>query len=149
MIAHQGGPFWAHKDKGAWTIPKGEFPEGEVALDAAAREFEEEIGQAVPTATLMPLGQHKMSSAKVIHIWATESDMNVDTIRSNTFEIEWPPKSGTMESFPECDRAGWFTIPRARVKLTKSQVVFLDRLEELLGMSGGQDPGYPTQTSLF
>lgn len=149
MIAHQGGPFWAHKDKGAWTIPKGEFPEEEAALDAAAREFEEEIGQTVPTAALVPLGQHKITSGKIIHIWTAEFDMNVDTIHSNTFEIEWPPKSGTMESFPECDRANWFTIPKARMKITKGQVIFLDRLEELLGVPSNREPERPTQTSLF
>lgn len=129
LLAHPGGPLWARKDAGAWTIPKGQFTDSELPLDAAKREFEEEMGSA-PTGAFEPLGSIRQPSGKVIHVWAAQSDFDVSTVRSNLFELEWPPKSGQVAEFPEIDRAGWFSLDEARVKIIKGQVAFLDRLVE-------------------
>jgi predicted NUDIX family NTP pyrophosphohydrolase len=132
LVVHPGGPFWAKKDEGAWSIPKGEYDLGKEPLEVAEREFEEELGQPPPVGARWDLGELDQSSAKRVHAWATESNLDVEDIVSNTFEIEWPPKSGTMVSFPEVDRAAWFSIREARIKLHPGQVAFLDRLKEAL-----------------
>ena len=131
LLAHPGGPLWARKDYGAWTLPKGQFTDGELPLDAAQREFEEEMGSK-PRGTFVSLGTLKQPSGKVIHAWAAESDFDVATVNSNLFSMEWPPKSGKMAEFPEVDRAGWFSIEEARLKILKGQAPFLERLIELL-----------------
>lgn len=127
FLAHPGGPFWAKKDLGAWSIPKGEFVEGEQPLDAARREFAEEIGQTV-NGDFIALTPVKQPSRKVVHAFALEADVDADHIRSNTFETEWPPRSGRMQSFPEVDRAAWFSLDEARERLQKGQVPILDEL---------------------
>ena len=128
LIAHMGGPFWMRKDEGAWSIPKGEYEPGEDPLDTAIREFEEELGSAPPPAPYRPLGSLRQSGGKLVTIWAVEADFDASTAVSNTFEIEWPPGSGRLQSFPEVDRAGWFALEAARTKLVKGQTPFLDRL---------------------
>jgi predicted NUDIX family NTP pyrophosphohydrolase len=128
LLVHPGGPFWAKKDDGAWSLPKGEYEVGEEPLTVAEREFEEELGHPPPSGARRDLGELDQSSAKRVHAWAIEGDLDADHTVSNTFEIEWPPKSGAMVSFPEVDRAGWFTLPEARIKLLSGQVEFLDRL---------------------
>lgn len=131
LLAHPGGPLWARKDAGAWTLPKGQFTDDEAPLDAAKREFEEEMGSK-PSGDFQPLGTLKQPSGKIIHAWAAESDFDVTTVKSNLFSMEWPPKSGRMGDFPEVDRAGWFSIDEARLKILKGQSPFLDRLLALL-----------------
>ena len=128
LLVHPGGPVWAKKDDGAWALPKGENEVGEGPLTVAEREFEEELGQPPPSGTRRDLGELDQSSAKRVHAWAIEGDLDADHIVSNTFEIEWPPKSGAVVNFPEVDRAGWFTLSEARIKLLSGQVGFLDRL---------------------
>lgn len=134
LLAHPGGPFWKHKDLGAWTIPKGEIAEGEEAFDAARREFTEETGltAAGPGLPLTPLRQ---PSRKTIHAWAVEGDCDAAALRSNLFTMEWPPRSGKHEEFPEIDCAAWFTIPEAKAKILKGQARFLSELESLLARS--------------
>jgi len=131
LLAHPGGPLWSRKDYGAWTLPKGQFTDGELPLDAARREFEEEMG-AAPSGNFQSLGTLKQPSGKVIHAWAVESDFDAARVTSNLFSMEWPPKSGRMAEFPEVDRAGWFSIEEARQKILKGQAPFLDRLLALL-----------------
>lgn len=131
LLAHPGGPLWARKDAGAWTLPKGQFTDGEAPLDAARREFEEEMGSK-PVGEFQPLGTLKQPSGKIIHAWAAESEFDVTTVNSNLFSMEWPPKSGRMGEFPEIDRAAWFSIDEARRKILKGQAPFLDRLLALL-----------------
>jgi predicted NUDIX family NTP pyrophosphohydrolase len=128
LLAHMGGPFWMKKDEAAWSIPKGEYQPGDDPLAAARREFEEELGSAPPVAEYRALGSLAAPGGKVITIWAVEGDFDASTAVSNTFEIEWPPRSGKLMSFPEIDRAAWFTLDVARSKLVKSQGPFLDRL---------------------
>jgi predicted NUDIX family NTP pyrophosphohydrolase len=132
LIGHMGGPFWAKKDAGAWSIPKGEYGPGEDAFAVALREFEEELGTAVPAADFVPLGELRTTSSKVLTVWAAEGDLDAATAVSNTFELEWPPRSGRVQEFPEIDRAAWFALDEARTKLVKGQVPFLDRLVEAL-----------------
>ncbi len=132
LLGHMGGPFWARKDDGAWSIPKGEYGPGEEPLDVARREFEEELGSPVPAADLVPLGELR-GSGKVLTMWAAEGDLDAAACRSNTFELEWPPRSGRVQEFPEIDRAAWFPLDGARPKLVKGQVPFLDRLLGLVG----------------
>jgi predicted NUDIX family NTP pyrophosphohydrolase len=127
LIGHMGGPFWARKDDGAWSIPKGEYGEGEEPESVARREFEEELGSPVPAADLAPLGEVK-ASGKVLIVWAAEGDLDAQACTSNTFELEWPPRSGRVQEFPEIDRAAWVPVDVARTKLVKGQVPFLDRL---------------------
>jgi predicted NUDIX family NTP pyrophosphohydrolase len=131
LLAHPGGPLWAKRDLGAWTIPKGQFGDDEQPLDAARREFEEEMGSA-PAGEFVSLGTIKQPSGKVVHAFAAESDFDVATVNSNLFSMEWPPKSGGHADFPEVDRAGWFSIAEARRKILKGQAPFLDRLLALL-----------------
>ncbi|MGX5657110.1 NUDIX domain-containing protein [Geodermatophilus nigrescens] len=131
LLGHMGGPFWARKDDGAWSIPKGEHGDDEEPLAAARREFEEELGSPVPAATLIPLGELRAGS-KLLTVWAGEGDLDAGAIVSGTFELEWPPRSGRVQHFPEVDRAAWFGLDEARVKLVKGQVPYLDRLAALL-----------------
>jgi predicted NUDIX family NTP pyrophosphohydrolase len=133
LIGHMGGPFWARKDERAWSIPKGEYGEGEVPLAVARREFEEELGSPVPAAELVPLGEVRQSGGKRLTVWAAEGDLDAAACRSNTFELEWPPRSGRVQEFPEIDRAAWVGLDEARAKLVAGQVAFLDRLLEQLG----------------
>jgi predicted NUDIX family NTP pyrophosphohydrolase len=127
LLVHPGGPYWARKDLGAWTVPKGEVDPGEDLLCAAHREFQEELGSAV-AGDATPLGVVRMSSGKQVHAWALRADFDPAALRSNRFEIEFPPGSGAMRSFPEVDRAAWFSVAEARRRLLAAQVPFLDRL---------------------
>jgi predicted NUDIX family NTP pyrophosphohydrolase len=130
LLVHPGGPFWVRKDAGAWSIPKGEYEPGEDPLDAARREFEEELGVAPPDGPARDLGDIRQRSGKIVHGWALEGDLDAGTITSNTFELEWPPRSGKLIDVPEVDRAEWFTLERAREALNPAQVALLDRLVE-------------------
>ena len=132
LIGHMGGPFWAKKDAGGWSIPKGEYGEGEDPFSVAQREFEEELGSPVPASEFVELGAVK-ASGKVLTIWAAEGDLDADASTSNTFLLEWPPRSGRMQQFPEIDRAAWVGVEAARKKLVKGQLPFLDRLLAALG----------------
>jgi predicted NUDIX family NTP pyrophosphohydrolase len=127
LLVHPGGPFWAKKDEGAWSIPKGEIDEGEDALAAARREVREEIG-ASPDGAFIPLTPVRQPGGKVVHAWAIDGDVDAATITSNTFEMEWPPRSGRQHTFPEVDRAAWFTISEARSKILRGQLPLLDAL---------------------
>ena len=130
LLGHMGGPFWARKDDGAWSIPKGEYAEGEDPLVAARREFAEEFGSPVPAGELVALGDLR-AGGKVLTVWAAEGDLDAAAIRSNTFPLEWPPRSGRVQEFPEVDRAAWFGVDEARTKLVKGQVPYLQRLLDL------------------
>ena len=132
LLAHQGGPLWVKKDIGHWTIPKGEVEPGEELVAVARREFAEETGREAPDDPLLELGQITQKSGKLVLGWAVEGDLDPSTAVSNTFEMEWPPRSGKRQEFPEIDRAGWFPLAQARVKLIEAQTAFLDRLEERL-----------------
>jgi Predicted NTP pyrophosphohydrolase len=132
LLAHPGGPYWAKKDAGAWTIPKGEIAEDEEPLAAARREFEEETGARVEGEPL-PLTPRRQPGGKLVHAWAMRGDLDPAAVRSITFTMEWPPRSGRQQAFPEVDRAGWFGLPDARGKILKGQAPFLDELERLLG----------------
>ena len=131
LLVHPGGPFWAKKDLGAWSIPKGEFEDGDDPLETAKREFLEETGSPV-SGPFAPLSPRKQKSGKLVHAWAVEGDLEASTIVSNTFSMEWPPRSGKQQEFPEVDRGEWFTMPAAREKLQEGQIGFLDDLELLL-----------------
>ncbi|WP_342712745.1 NUDIX domain-containing protein [Bradyrhizobium sp. B124] len=131
LLGHPGGPFWKKKDLGAWTIPKGLIAFGEPPLEAAKREFAEGTGYT-PRGAFVSLGDAKQPGGRTVHVWAAEDDWNPDELRSNPFEVEWPPRSGRQQSFPELDRAGWFGMPQAGDKILKGQAVFLDRLSEAL-----------------
>jgi predicted NUDIX family NTP pyrophosphohydrolase len=132
LLVHPGGPFWARRDAGAWSVPKGEYEDADDPLAAARREFEEETGTALETGELLELGDVKQKNGKVVSAWAAEGDLDPDAVHSNTFTMEWPPRSGRTAEFPEIDRAGWFGIDEAREKLNPAQAEFLDRLLELL-----------------
>ena len=136
LIAHPGGPFWARKDDGAWSIPKGEYADDEDPWAAAQREFEEEVGSAAPVGPRIDLAPVKQSGGKVVTAYAVRADLDVTHARSNTFELEWPRGSGQMRTFPEVDRLEWFTVARARVKLLKGQVALLDQLMAAPGLAG-------------
>jgi predicted NUDIX family NTP pyrophosphohydrolase len=131
LLVHPGGPFWARRDLGAWSIPKGEFDANEEPADAARREFAEELGVDL-TGEVQPLGEIRQKGGKRVVGFVVEGDLDVAAIRSNTFEIEWPPRSGRMQSFPEIDRAEWFDLDAARKKMIPGQLPFLDRLEMLI-----------------
>jgi predicted NUDIX family NTP pyrophosphohydrolase len=128
LLGHMGGPYWARKNEGAWTIPKGEVEPGEDPLAVAHREFEEEIGTPVPAGSVIDLGEIRQAGGKTVQAWAIEADLDVSTIVSNTFELEWPPGSGRMKTFPEIDRAAWFDLESARSLIVKGQRPLLDRL---------------------
>lgn len=160
MLVHPGGPFWAKKDDGAWSVPKGEIDVDEDMLDAARREFAEETGSELPAGELIDLGEVRISTGKIIHAWAMEHDFDVTTLKSNIFEMAWPPKSGQTQTFPEIDKAAWFAIAEAPAKLHTGQAVFVERLAERLGVNlslitthaitaASNDESKPQQTSLF
>lgn len=128
FLVHPGGPFWATKDAGAWSIPKGEFEAGEDPLEAAKREFKEETGFAVE-GNFIELTPVKQPGGKVVYAWAVMGDCEAESIKSNTFSLEWPPRSGKRKEFPEVDRAGWFTPEVAREKILKGQLNFLEELK--------------------
>ena len=131
FLAHPGGPFWAKRDQGSWTVPKGEVDEDEDTLEAAQREFREETGTCVH-GSFIELSPVRQPSGKVIHAWAVEGDIDAAAIMSNTFSIEWPPKSGETREFPEIDRAGWFTLSEAREKLLPGQLPLIDQLTRVV-----------------
>jgi len=134
LLVHPGGPFWVKKDFGAWSIPKGEVADVEDEFQAAKREFEEEIG-IEPRGEFVPLGTVTQKSGKVVHAWAFKGDFDTRKIRSSTFEMEWPPRSGEMREFPEVDRAEWFGIKEAKQKINPEQTEFIKRLEEIIKRS--------------
>jgi predicted NUDIX family NTP pyrophosphohydrolase len=151
LLAHNGGPFHAKKDLGSWTIPKGLYEENESPQQAARREFEEEIGQPAPEGELIELGQIEQKNNKSVLAWAVEGDLDANNIKSNSFEMEWPPKSGKIQEFPEVDRAAWFSLPEAAVKLIPAQAEFLQRLAQKLDVPFEAEaiPEPPKQNSLF
>jgi predicted NUDIX family NTP pyrophosphohydrolase len=128
LLIHPGGPFWTHKDLGSWSIPKGEYEASEDALEAAKREFIEETG-FVCGDCFIPLGTLKQRSGKLVSAWAFEGDCDSGQLVSNVFEMEWPPRSGKLQSFPEADRAAWFEIEEARRRIAEGQLKFLDELK--------------------
>lgn len=144
FLVHPGGPFWAARDAGAWSIPKGLCEEGEEPIDAARREFAEEVGCDPPETALVDLGAIPQRSGKLIRVWAAQAEPTLHFVESNDFEIEWPRHSGTLVRFPEVDRGEWFAMSTARIKLLEGQLGFLDRLvEHLTGRgksSGGPNP---------
>jgi predicted NUDIX family NTP pyrophosphohydrolase len=133
LLGHMGGPYWAKKDDGAWSIPKGEYDDSEDPYAAARREFEEELGCAPPDGPPIDLGQITQRNGKVVTAFALEGDLDPATVSSNTFDLEWPPRSGRTQSFPEIDRAAWFAVPAARDKALVSQGDLFDRLVAQLG----------------
>lgn len=128
LLVHPGGPFWARKDEGAWSIPKGEHGEDEEPMEAARREFEEETG-VTADGPLLELGSVRQTGGKIVSAWAFEADFDATGIRSNTFSMEWPPRSGRRQEFPEVDRAEWFPLTEARRRILKGQLPLIDRLE--------------------
>lgn len=136
FLVHPGGPFWAKKDAESWSIPKGEFTDDEDPLTAAKREFLEET--SIPAeGTFWPLAPVRQKSGKQVYAWALEQDLDPEGIQSNTFEMEWPPKSGRRQTFPEVDRAAWYTLPQAREKINTGQIPLLDELEKQLKQQPG------------
>lgn len=136
LLVHPGGPFWAKKDLGSWSVPKGEYAEGEDPRAAAIREFAEETGSVINADDLLPLGEIKQRGGKVVTAWALGGELDAAELVSNTFEMEWPPKSGKIQRFPEVDRADWFEPELARQKLVSSQSELIDRLVEKLRQDG-------------
>lgn len=132
FLVHPGGPFFARKDAGAWTIPKGEFEEDEKPLDAALREFKEEVGIELTPETIHQLTPIKQKSGKVVYAWAVEGEYKPITINSNLFTIEWPPKTGKMQDFPEVDKGEWFTYEEAVIKINSAQIGLLDEVVRLV-----------------
>jgi predicted NUDIX family NTP pyrophosphohydrolase len=137
LLVHPGGPFWQNKDLGAWSIPKGEVEAGQDPLAVAVREFEEETGRRPPESALVALGEVRQRGGKVVAAWAAEGDLDPAAVTSNTFTIEWPPRSGTRREFPEVDRAGWFDLATAREKLVAAQAELVDRLGAVVGPAPG------------
>jgi predicted NUDIX family NTP pyrophosphohydrolase len=129
FLVHPGGPFWTRKDASAWSIPKGEYSDNEDALAAAKREFEEETGVAI-NGDFISLGEVKQARRKVVKAWAVEHDLDPTTVKSNTFKLEWPPRSGRIQEFPEVDSGAWFSLAAARGKIVKAQEEFLTRLAD-------------------
>ncbi|WP_405740504.1 NUDIX domain-containing protein [Streptomyces sp. NBC_01525] len=136
LLAHMGGPLWARREAGAWSVPKGEYVPPEEPRDAAAREFTEELGLPPPRGTYLPLGEVRQSGGKTVTVWAVEADLDPDAIMPGTFETVWPPRSGTVCTFPEIDRVAWCTPDEARTRLVTGQRAFLDRLAEHLATAG-------------
>jgi predicted NUDIX family NTP pyrophosphohydrolase len=133
LLVHPGGPYWANRDDGAWSLPKGEYEVDEDPLRVAIREFREELGVGPPSESQpVSLGESRQPSGKRISIWALNGDVDVGVVRSNTFTMEWPPRSGHTKEFPEVDRAAWFDVDAARRKMLPGQIAFIDRLFELL-----------------
>lgn len=143
LLGHMGGPFWSRKDVGAWSIPKGEHGPDEPPLDAARREFFEEIGVPVPATAFLPLGRVTQAGGKIVTVWAAEGDLDASTTVSGSFAMEWPPHSGVLREYPELDRTAWQSADRARALLVRAQATFVDRLVAALG-AGGTDVGAPT-----
>lgn len=139
LLAHPGGPFWARKDDGAWSIPKGEYGAGEDPWEAAQREFAEEIGLPIPAGPRIDIGTLKQPSGKVVTAFAVRGDLDITEAVSNTFELEWPAGSGSFRKFPEVDRVGWFPVARARAKLVTGQRGFLDRLMSRAAAEGSRE----------
>ncbi|MGV9565878.1 NUDIX domain-containing protein [Streptomyces sp. NPDC003480] len=133
LLGHMGGPFFARREAGAWTVPKGEYEPGEPSWDAARREFREELGLPPPDGRAVPLGEVRQRGGKVVTAWAVEADLDPATVVPGTFTMEWPPRSGRLEEFPELDRVGWFGLDRAREVIVTAQTAFLDRLMEHSG----------------
>ena len=133
LLVHPGGPFWRNRDEGAWTIPKGEFDDGEEPLAAAQREFKEELGSSPPVGDYLPLEPIKQKNNKIVHAWAVKGDFDPATLKSNTVSCEWPPKSQRMQEFPEVDRAQWFAPDEAKRKIILAQGALIDQLLQLLG----------------
>jgi predicted NUDIX family NTP pyrophosphohydrolase len=131
LLVHLGGPYWAKKDLGAWSVPKGEYAPGENALEAARREFEEETGFPV-NGQFLQLKPVKQPGGKMVQVWAVEGDCDASAVKSNTFSMEWPPRSGKMQQFPEIDRAEWFTIDTAKSKILKGQIAIIDDLVRVI-----------------
>lgn len=132
LLVHPGGPLWTRKDDAAWSLPKGEYGRDDDPLETARREFCEEIGSQCPDGEFLPLGHTTLKSGKRVTAWAIEADLDVSSIHSNLFTMEWPPRSGRMATFPEVDRAQWFAPEEARRKIHPGQAAFLDRLDDLL-----------------
>ncbi|MFG2953965.1 NUDIX domain-containing protein [Streptomyces sp. NPDC048291] len=130
LLGHMGGPFFAKKDAGAWTVPKGEYGPDEPAWEAARREFREELGLAPPDGEAIELGEVRQTNGKIVTAWAIEADLDPATVEPGTFVMEWPPRSGRIQEFPELDRVAWLTPDRAREVIVKAQAAFLDRLAE-------------------
>ncbi|GAA2781193.1 NUDIX domain-containing protein [Streptomyces rameus] len=133
LLGHMGGPFFAKKDAGAWTLPKGEYEDGEPAWEAARREFREELGLAPPDGEAVPLGEVTQTNGKIVTAWAVRADLDPESIDPGTFTMEWPPRSGRTQEFPELDRVAWFGLDRARAVIITAQAAFLDRLAEHSG----------------
>ena len=133
LLVHPGGPLWARRDAGAWSIPKGEYGDGEDPRAVALRELEEETGHRLADADLLPLGEVRQGGGKLVSAWAAPGDLDPEAITSNTFAMPWPPRSGRIQEFPEVDRAGWFDPPTARDKLLPAQAELVDRLLAALG----------------
>lgn len=150
LIVHPGGPYFSKKDNGVWSIPKGIIDEGESPIDAAKREFEEELGLPVPDGKLSDLGEAAYpKNNKKILAWAVEGDLDIDGFKSNMFEAEWPPRSGNKQEFPEVDRAEWFDLETAANKLFAPQLVFLERLADILQTEFKPPAGGPKQLDLL
>ena len=128
LLVHPGGPFWARRDLGAWSIPKGEYEPGEDPLRAARREFQEELGVPPPAGPTRDLGEIRQKGGKLVHAWGLEGDLDAEAIVSNTFPLEWPPRSGKWIQVPEVDRAAWFRLEEARERINPAQAALLDRL---------------------
>lgn len=135
LLVHPGGPFWAKKDNASWSIPKGEFEDSEEPLVAAKREFQEETNIAAPNDDYVKLAEYKQPSGKIIHTFALQADVNLEHFKSNMFEMEWPPKSGKKQEFPENDKAAWLSLEVAKQKLVKGQTPIIDDLARMLGQS--------------
>lgn len=136
LLVHPGGPLWTRRDEGAWSIPKGEYTAEEDPLDAARREFAEELGSPPPVGPVEELGEVQLKSGKRVRAWAVPGDLDASAAHSNTFELEWPPRSGRLIEVPEIDRAEWFGVAEARRRLNPAQVEFLERLTARLGVRG-------------
>jgi predicted NUDIX family NTP pyrophosphohydrolase len=143
MLVHPGGPFWARKDDGAWSVPKGEFGDDEEPLDAAIREFSEETG-ITPTGPFEALGSLKQPSGKIVTVWAFYSEWDTSELRSNTFALEWPPGSGSKREFPEVDRAAWFDVSEARRKILPGQVRFIEEIAQRASQESSTSRGQQT-----
>ena len=136
LLVHPGGPFYVKRDLGVWSIPKGEYEDGEDPCKVAKREFQEETGNVLTSERMIPLTSVKSKGGKILHVWATEGEFENAFISSNHFELEWPPRSGKLQSFPEVDKAEWFSSADARLKIFPYQIPIIDQLEHILGSNG-------------